>query len=61
MIGDGILDGDLVLLRPGARVAHGTIAAVCVGDDREGTLKRVLSKMEAHACGCAHRIPFSRM
>jgi repressor LexA len=42
MIGDGILDGDLVLLRPGARVAHGAIAAVCVGDDREGTLKRVL-------------------
>ena len=42
MIGDGILDGDLALLRPGARVAHGAIAAVCVGEDREGTLKRVL-------------------
>ena len=41
MIGDGILDGDLVLLRPGAAVPQGAIAAVCVGDEREGTLKRV--------------------
>ena len=41
MTGDGILDGDLVLLRPGIAVPHKAIAAVCVGDDREGTLKRV--------------------
>ena len=41
MTGDGILDGDLVLLRPGVAVPHKAIAAVCVGDDREGTLKRV--------------------
>jgi repressor LexA len=41
MIGDGILDGDLVLLRPGAPAPQGAIAAVCVGDEREGTLKRV--------------------
>ncbi|HEY5892535.1 MAG TPA: S24 family peptidase [Chthoniobacterales bacterium] len=41
MIGDGILDGDFVLIRPEITVPNGTIAAVCVGDDREGTLKRV--------------------
>ncbi len=41
MIGDGILDGDLVLLRPEVPVPHKAIAAVCVGDEREGTLKRV--------------------
>ena len=41
MTGDGILDGDLVLLRPGVEVPHKAIAAVCVGDEREGTLKRV--------------------
>ncbi len=42
MVGDGIFDGDLVLLRPDETVPHGAIAAVCVGEDREGTLKRVL-------------------
>lgn len=41
MIGDGIFDGDFVLLRPGVEVPQGAIAAVCVGDEREGTLKRV--------------------
>lgn len=41
MIGDGILDGDYVLLRPGAEVPPGAIAAVCVGEEREATLKRV--------------------
>ena len=46
MIGDGILDGDLVLLRPGAAVPQGAIAAVCVGDEREGTLKRVFFEGE---------------
>ena len=46
MTGDGILDGDLVLLRPNARVPEGAIAAVCVGDEREGTLKRVFYEGE---------------
>ena len=46
MTGDGILDGDLVLLRPGVEVPHRAIAAVCVGDEREGTLKRVLYEGE---------------
>jgi len=46
MIGDGILDGDLVLLRPDVEVPHRAIAAVCVGDDREGTLKRVFYEGE---------------
>ena len=41
MTGDGILDGDLVLLRPGEPVRNGAIAAACVGDEREATLKRV--------------------
>lgn len=41
MIGDGILDGDLVLLRPQEEVRQGGIAAACVGDEREATLKRV--------------------
>jgi repressor LexA len=46
MIGEGIFDGDLVLLRPHVPVPHGAIAAVCVGDDREGTLKRVFYEGE---------------
>jgi repressor LexA len=41
MTGDGIMDGDLVLLRPNADVPNGSIAAACVGDEREATLKRV--------------------
>lgn len=41
MIGDGILDGDLVLIRPNSEVPSGAIAAVCVGEEREATLKRV--------------------
>ena len=41
MTGDGILDGDLVLIRPDSDVPKGAIAAVCVGDEREATLKRV--------------------
>jgi repressor LexA len=42
MIGDGILDGDWVLLRPNLAVQHGEIAAVLVGEAHETTLKRVL-------------------
>jgi repressor LexA len=43
MIGDGILDGDKVLLRPGIDPHEGEIAAVLVGDAHETTLKRVFS------------------
>ena len=41
MIGDGILDGDLVLLRPGLHVQNGEIAAVQVGEEQLATLKHV--------------------
>jgi repressor LexA len=48
MIGDGILEGDHVLLRPGVECARGEIAAVIVGSEEgefagecEATLKRV--------------------
>ena len=41
MIGDGIFDRDLVLIRPAAEVRPGEIAAVQVGDDHEATLKHV--------------------
>jgi repressor LexA len=41
MIGDGILDGDWVLLRPNLGVQHGEIAALLVGEAHETTLKRV--------------------
>jgi repressor LexA len=42
MMGDGILDGDWVLLRPNLEVQHGEIAALLVGEAHETTLKRVL-------------------
>jgi repressor LexA len=41
MIGDGILNGDSVLLRPNVVVRQGEIAAVLVGEAHEATLKRV--------------------
>ena len=41
MIGDGIYDGDFVLIRPTHEVRDGQIAAVAVGDERCATLKRV--------------------
>jgi repressor LexA len=41
MAGDGILDGDWVLLRPNLGVQHGEIAALLVGEAHETTLKRV--------------------
>ena len=46
MIGDGILDGDWVLLRPNLALQQGEIAAVLVGDAHEATLKRVLQVPE---------------
>lgn len=42
MVGDGILDGDKVLLRPGVEARSGEIAAAVVGDAHEATLKRIL-------------------
>ncbi len=42
MIGDGILDGDKVLLRPGVECQPGEIAAVLVGDAHEATLKHII-------------------
>lgn len=41
MVGDGILDGDWVLLRPNLGVQHGEIAALLVGEAHEATLKRM--------------------
>lgn len=41
MIGDGILDGDAVLLRPQVAWQNGEIAAVLVGESYESTLKRI--------------------
>lgn len=41
MIGDGILPGDKVLLRPDVQAKNGEIAAVHVGDDYLATLKHV--------------------
>jgi repressor LexA len=41
MVGDGIIEGDLVLLRPEAEVGWGEIAAAYVGDSYEATLKHV--------------------
>lgn len=42
MTGDGILDGDKVLLRPDVEVRSGEIAAVLVGEAHEATLKHVV-------------------
>ena len=44
MIGDGILNGDKVLLRPEVDAQDGEIAAVLVGSDHEATLKRIFRK-----------------
>ena len=46
MEGDGILDGDMVLLRPEVSWQQGEIAAVLVGEDHETTLKRVFRQDE---------------
>lgn len=47
MIGDGILDGDKVLLRPGIEPHAGEIAAVLVGEAYEATLKHFLPLPES--------------
>ncbi len=47
MIGDGILDGDKVLLRPGIEPYAGEIAAVLVGEAYEATLKHFLPLPES--------------
>jgi repressor LexA len=54
MTGDGILDGDLVLLRPQTDVPQGSIAAACVGDEREATLKRVFFEQDKVRLRAAH-------
>jgi repressor LexA len=54
MTGDGILDGDLVLLRPQTDVPQGAIAAACVGDEREATLKRVFFEQDKVRLRAAH-------
>ncbi len=41
MEGDGILDGDMVLLRPEVAPRQGEIAAVLLGEAYETTLKHV--------------------
>jgi repressor LexA len=54
MTGDGIFEGDKVLLRPQVQLESGEIAAVLVGADHEATLKRVhlLQATQApHCCG----------
>ena len=47
MNGGGILDGDLVLLRPDVEVQQGEIAAAYVGDGFEATLKHVHFEKDA--------------
>lgn len=47
MTGDGILDGDKVLLRPGVEPHDGEIAAVLVGETCEATLKHFLPMPES--------------
>lgn len=42
MVGDGILPGDRVLIRPGLQPSSGEIAAVAIAPDHEATLKRVI-------------------
>jgi repressor LexA len=54
MTGDGILDGDLVLLRPQSEVPQGAIAAACVGDEREATLKRVFFEKDQVRLRASH-------
>ena len=49
MIGDGIVEGDLVLLRPDQEVGWGEIAAAYVGDAFEATLKHCLFGKECRA------------
>lgn len=46
MLGDGILPGDWVLIRPGVIPASGEIVAVCVGHHYEATLKRLYPEPE---------------
>jgi repressor LexA len=48
MIGDGILDGDKVLLRPEVEPYAGEIAAVLVGEAHEATLKHFLPLPETN-------------
>ena len=54
MVGDGILNGDLVLLRPGVEIQQGEIAAVVwsgSGAECEATLKRVFKQSPSNPSG----------
>ena len=48
MIGDGILPGDKVLLRPNVQVQNGEIAAVYYGEQYEATLKHIYFNQDSH-------------
>ena len=48
MIGDGIFDGDRVLIRPNVPVSNGEIAAVHVGDEYCATLKHVYFRPDSN-------------
>lgn len=54
MTGDGILDGDKVLLRPGVEARDGEIAAVLVGETHEATLKRIFRQGERVVLRASH-------
>lgn len=50
MVGDGLLSGDRVLLRPGVQINNGEIAAVQIAQDDgtySGTLKHVLARVNS--------------
>jgi repressor LexA len=56
MIGDGIYEGDRVLLRPNIHVQNGEIAAVHVGDEYSATLKPVSCHLGRRTRNrCPHR------
>jgi len=58
MVGDGIFNGDLVLLRPGLEVQQGEIAAVVwsgSGAECEATLKRVFRQPAAEKTGVQNK------
>jgi repressor LexA len=56
MIGDGILGGDRVLVRPNVAPQNGEIVAVHVGDDYCATLKRIFFHPKTKPSNCAPRM-----
>ena len=53
MVDDGILDGDLVLVKPGSQIANGHIGVVLLDD--EATLKRVYKQKSRVVLKSANR------